>query len=39
MKKLSRMYNPQKYKGDKIEDQKIYCIMQEISMKLNSIDN
>ena len=39
MKKLSKFYNPQKYNGDKIEDQKRHCIMQEISMKLNSIED
>jgi hypothetical protein len=35
MKKLRKLYNPVRYKGDKEEDQKVHLIMQEISMKLN----
>ena len=38
MKKLRKLYNPMRYKGDKEEDQKIHLIMQEISMKLNSLN-
>ena len=38
MKKLRRLYNPVRYKGDKEEELKIHSIMQEISMKLNDID-
>ena len=35
MKKMRRLYNPMRYKGDKEEEQKLHAIMQEISMKLN----
>jgi len=35
MKKLRRLYNPMRYKGNKEEEQKLHSIMQEISMKLN----
>ena len=38
IKKLNRLYNPQRYKGDKIEERKIHLIMQEISMKINNLD-
>jgi molecular chaperone DnaK (HSP70) len=38
MKKLRRLYNPVRYKGDKDEDQKLHSIMQEISMKLNDFE-
>ena len=38
MKKLRRLYNPVRYKGDKEEELKVHSIMQEISMKLNDID-
>jgi tetratricopeptide (TPR) repeat protein len=38
MKKLRRLYNPMRYKGDKEEEQKIHSIMQEISMKLNDLE-
>ena len=38
MKKLRRLYNPVRYKGNKEEEQKIYSIMQEISMKLNDFE-
>ena len=37
MNKLRRLYNPQRYKGDKKEERKIYYIMNEISKKLNNI--
>ena len=35
LNKLSRFYNPQRYKGDKFEERKIHYIMREISKKLN----
>ena len=35
--KLRRLYNPQRYKGDKKEERKSHIIMNEISKKLNSI--
>ena len=35
MKKMRRLYNPVKYKGDKDEEQKIHVIMQEIQKLLN----
>ena len=35
MKKLRKLYNPVRYKGNKEEQQKLYYIMQEIAMKLN----
>ena len=38
MKKLRKLYNPVRYKGDKEEEQKVHSIMQEISMKLNDFD-
>jgi len=38
MKKLRRLYNPIRYKGNKEEEQKLHLIMQEISMKLNSFE-
>ena len=38
MKKLRRLYNPMRYKGNKDEEQKIHSIMQEISMKLNDFE-
>ena len=38
MKKLRKLYNPNRYKGDKKEEQKVHSIMQEISMKLNDFD-
>ena len=38
MKKLRRLYNPVRYKGDKEEEQKLHSIMQEISMKLNDFE-
>ena len=38
MKKLRKLYNPMRYKGDKEEDQKIHSIMQEISIKLNELE-
>lgn len=38
IKKISKLYNPQRYKGDKLEEQKKHLIMQDISMKLNSLD-
>ena len=36
MKKLRKLYNPMRYKGDK--EQQIHYIMQEISIKLNSLN-
>ena len=38
MKRLRKLYNPVRYKGNKEEEQKVHLIMQEISMKLNSLD-
>ena len=38
MKKLRRLYNPIRYKGNKEEEQKLHSIMQEISMKLNDLE-
>ena len=38
MKKLRKLYNPMRYKGDKEEEQKIHLIMQEISMLLNNLN-
>ena len=38
MKKLRKFYNPLRYKGDKEEEQKMYCIMNEIMMKLNTFE-
>ncbi len=38
MKKLRRLYNPMRYKGNKDEEQKLHSIMQEISMKLNNFE-
>ena len=38
MKKLRRLYNPSRYKGNKDEEQKLHSIMQEISMKLNNFE-
>ena len=38
MKKLSKLYNPQRYKGDKLEERKTHLIMHEISTKLNNLD-
>ena len=38
MKKLRKLYNPIRYKGNKDEEQKLHCIMQEISMKLNDLE-
>ena len=35
LNKLSRFYNPQRYKGDKFAERKIHYIMREISKKLN----
>ena len=37
MNKLGRLYNPQRYKGDKKEERKTHIIMNEISKKLNNI--
>ena len=39
MKKLRKLYNPLRYKTDKEEGKKIHLIMQEISMKLNNIND
>ena len=38
LKKLRRLYNPLRYKGNKEEDQKRHSLMQEISMKLNDFN-
>ena len=38
LKKLRKLYNPMRYKGDKEEEQKTHLIMQEISMLLNNIN-
>ena len=38
MKKLRRLYNPMRYKGDKEEEQKTHAIMQEIQKLLNEFD-
>ena len=38
MKKLRRLYNPSRYKGNKDEEQKLHSIMQEILMKLNNYE-
>ena len=38
MKKLRKLYNPMRYKGDKEEEQKIHLIMQEISILLNKLN-
>ena len=38
MKKMRRLYNPVRYKGDKEEEQKLYTIMQEIQKLLNDLD-
>ena len=37
MNKIIKLYNPQRYKGDKIEERKIHYIMKEICKKLNYI--
>jgi len=39
MKELRKRYHPQKYKGDKEEQRKKYCIMENIETKLNEIEN
>ena len=38
IKKLNKLYNPQRYKGNKKEERKTHLIMREISTKLNSIN-
>ena len=38
MKKLRKLYNPVRYKGDKEEEQKRFVIMQEIQKLLNDYD-
>ena len=38
LKKLRKLYNPVRYKGDKEEGQKLYVIMQEIQKLLNEYD-
>ena len=38
LKKLRKLYNPIRYRGDKKEDRIIHSIMQEISIKLNSLN-
>ena len=38
MKKLRKLYNPMRYKGDKEEEQKTHAIMQEIHKLLNEFD-
>ena len=37
LRELKKLYNPQRYKGDKEEERKVYFIMQRISAKLNDI--
>ena len=37
LNKLIRLYNPQKYKGNKLEERKIHYIMQDICKKINFI--
>ena len=39
MKELRKRYHPQRYKGDKEEQRKQYCIMENIATKLNIIEN
>ena len=39
MKELRKKYHPQRYKGDKEEQRKEYCIMENIATKLNIIEN
>jgi hypothetical protein len=39
MKELRKRYHPQRYKGDKEEQRKEYCIMENIATKLNIIEN
>ena len=38
LKKLRKLYNPVRYKGDKEEEQKLFVIMQEIQKLLNDYD-
>ena len=38
IKKLRKLYNPVRYKGDKEEGQKLYVIMQEIQKLINEYD-
>ena len=38
-KKLRKLYNPQRYIGHGIEDRKKHSIIQEIAMKLNTLDD
>ena len=38
LKKLRKLYNPIRYKGDKEEGQKLYVIMQEIQKLINEYD-
>ena len=38
MKKMRRLYNPMRYKGDKEEEQKTHAIMQEIQKLLNEFE-
>ena len=38
LKKMRRLYNPVRYKGDKEEEQKLFVIMQEIQKLLNDYD-
>jgi len=39
MKELRKRYHPQRYKGDKEEQRKEKCIMENIATKLNKIEN
>lgn len=39
MKELRKRYHPQRYKGDKEEQRKKYCIMENIETKLNILEN
>jgi hypothetical protein len=38
IKKLNKLYNPQRFRGNKKEERKTHLIMREISTKLNSIN-
>ena len=38
LKKLRKLYNPMRYRGEKREDQISHSIMQEIAIKLNSLN-
>ena len=38
IRNLRKLYHPSRYKSDKENELERYCIMQEISMKLNNLD-